>query len=73
VRLDLLEANRAPGVRQHFWDVQIGGNTVVVGAPTCPTCGAPLAHGALVCSYCHTDTRSAAEKLFLVVKLERLN
>jgi hypothetical protein len=73
VRLALRERDGRPGVRQHFWEVQLADNLVTVGAAVCPTCGAPVASGALVCPYCHADTRRTTTEPFLVVKLERLS
>jgi zinc-ribbon domain len=75
LRIRITAANPAgqPSYLEQFWDVQMGGGTVTVGATTCPNCGAPLADGAIVCSYCRADTRSAQNVPLLVVKLERVS
>jgi hypothetical protein len=65
-----VESPQGPGgVNSQFWDLSIG-SQVTVGSPTCPTCGAPLSPGELICSHCHTDARRVVSVPLAVSRLE---
>ncbi len=74
IRIHVLVAARSVGGSEsmtgEFWDLQLDGSATV-GALQCPSCGAPVAPGALVCSHCRTDVRSAVRVPLLVDRLER--
>lgn len=59
----------AGSVQRQFWDLQLGGQ-VTVAPPACPTCGAPLAAGEVVCNHCGTDVRESARPDVVVTRLE---
>jgi hypothetical protein len=54
---------------RQFWDLQVGAQ-VIVAQPACPTCGAPIAVGELICGHCRTDVRSVVEVPAAVCRLE---
>jgi hypothetical protein len=62
-------AEGRPGATSQFWDLLID-PAVTVGAHDCPSCGAPLAAGHLVCDHCHADVRSEVQVPLAVGKLE---
>ncbi len=55
--------------RSQFWDLQLGGQALV-GASSCPNCGAPVAPGHLICSHCQIDVRGTVEVPLVVSRLE---
>lgn len=57
-------------VDRQFWDLLLGGGQATVAHSGCPTCGAPLAPGELVCSHCGSDVRATARPDVLVARLE---
>jgi len=54
---------------QQFWDLQFGGQ-VTVSQPSCPSCGAPVGKGELICGHCHADVRSVVDVPIVVGRLD---
>jgi len=69
VTVDVEGADGSPSVNRQVWDLQLGAQ-VMVGQTTCPSCGAPLAEGELICGHCGTDVRSAVKVPLAVSRLE---
>ncbi len=57
------------GTNSQFWDIEFDSETVV-SKGACPNCGAPLAAGQLVCSYCHRDARTKVQVPLLVNRVQ---
>jgi hypothetical protein len=57
------------GANNQFWDFELGGESTV-GQSNCPTCGAPLGKGELICNHCNTDVRSVVHVPLAVSRLE---
>jgi hypothetical protein len=60
-------------VHQQFWDIALGDLTATIGPSECANCGAPLPPGALVCAYCHTDSRGTVHVPLQVIRLQRIS
>jgi hypothetical protein len=73
LRVHVLVATRTPdgtaSVNSQFWDVQMNVQ-VTIGQATCPSCGAPLSRGQLICDHCHTDVRNVVDVPLVVSRLE---
>jgi hypothetical protein len=68
----LIQGRRSDGdqtLDRQFWDLQFGGQ-VTVGQHDCPSCGAPIPPGELICEHCGTDVRSTVEVPLVVSRLE---
>lgn len=53
-----------------FLDLQLGAEVTEESTSVCKNCGAPLAHGQLVCSYCGSDMRTVMRVPLAVCNLE---
>jgi hypothetical protein len=69
VAVKVEDADGGRSVNRQVWDLQLGAQ-VTVGQTTCPSCGAPLAKGELICGHCGTDVRSAIQVPLAVSRLE---
>lgn len=73
LRVHLAVAVRSPdggaGTASMFWDLQPDAQ-VTVGRSTCPSCGAPLGQGWLVCDHCGVDVRDTVTAPFVVSRIE---
>jgi hypothetical protein len=63
------DATGVPSVDRQFWDIQLGGS-VTMGQQICPSCGAPVDPGELVCGHCRSDVRTTVEVPLVVTRLE---
>ncbi|MDA8355919.1 MAG: zinc ribbon domain-containing protein [Actinomycetota bacterium] len=52
-----------------FWDL-ISNTHATVSAGRCPSCGAPLETGQLICEHCHADARTVQSVPLLVTRME---
>ena len=69
VTVALEASDSEPCAERQTWDLAPQAK-VMVGAPSCPNCGAPIADGALICEHCHTDVRSLVTVPLVVSRLE---
>jgi hypothetical protein len=69
VSVEVQNADGSRRVNNQFWDLQLGAQ-VTVGQANCPTCGAPIVKGELICGHCRTDVRSVVGVPLVVSRLE---
>ena len=69
VAVQVRNADVSRTVNSQVWDLQLEAQ-VTVGQSTCPSCGAPLGKGELICGHCGTDVRSVTKVPLVVSRLE---